>query len=100
MVQLFNYHGKCHLPIPSGKFAVGGCDVMTNRTLMRCFYPCSEDPKVIYQKNSSWFKWFPSLEYADGYLRFKFSRKIPFSDRILTWLTHDPYCPVAQVRGP
>ncbi len=97
MVQLGCYQGKTHLPLPSGKYAVGACDLLTNTSLMRCFYPCSADPESTYAKSSLWMKWFPSLEYAEGYMRFKFSRSIPFSGRLLTWMTHDPYCPVAKV---
>jgi hypothetical protein len=97
MVQLGSHQGKYHLPLPRGKYAVGSCDLMTDKTLMRCFYPCSDDPESTLTKSSIWMKWFPSLEYADGFIRFKFSKKIPFSGRILTWLTSDPFCPIAKV---
>ena len=90
--------GKRHLPFPSGKYSVGVTDVMVKSTnlLVRCYYPCSSDPEVGQTETSRWVKWYPSREYADGYAKFKFSKSIPLVDRMLQWLTHDPYIPVVE----
>jgi len=98
-IQLCSYNGKRHLPLPTGKYSVGACDLMTNETFMRLYYPHSDNPQSTFENSSLWLKWFPSLEYADGYLRFKFSRSIPLAARVLSWITGDPYCPIAKVHS-
>ena len=38
----------------------------------------------------------PSLEYAEGYLKFKLSTGVPLIGRFFRFLLHDPLCPTQQ----
>ncbi len=87
---------KRHLPFPTGRYIVGSSDLMTKNSsiFMRCFYPVAEGQDHANEKYSSlWPKWLPALEYSDGYLRFKMSRRVPLLPRVFRWLIHDPYVP-------
>ena len=89
-------NGQSHLPIPRGKHIVGATDLETeNGLLLRCYYPVaiSESSSDHFKSFSSWLPWLPSLEYADGYLRFKFSASIPLLPRVFRFLLCDPKCP-------
>ena len=43
--------------------------------------------------SNSWPHWLPSLEYADGYTRFKLSTGLPLIGRLFRFLLGDPLCP-------
>lgn len=92
--------GKRHLPLPRGRYVVGTTDLMTSTNLfMRCFYPTTTTTTTkasTEQQHDKWPKWLPSLEYADGYMRFKFSRGLPLVPNLFRWLVHDPCCPTVH----
>jgi len=90
-----NYNGSRHLPLPKGKYIVGTSDLMTKTVFMRCFYPTAKELTLsdYYENSDRWPSWLPSLEYADGYMRFKFSSGSSFAARLFRWLILDPKCP-------
>lgn len=89
-------NGKRHLPLPRGRYAVGTTDVMTkNNLFVRCFYPTKliESSQDHLDNSTNFPLWLPSLEYADGYLRFKLTSGMPLLARFFRFLLHDPVCP-------
>lgn len=95
---LQKWNGVYHLPFPKGRYLVGMTDLQTkDNLLVRCFYPTQkiQTQNDHYSNSNLWCKWLPSLEYADGYLRFKFSKGIPLMARFFRFLLGDPVCPIA-----
>ena len=90
--------GQRYLPLPKGPFLVGTSDIATgSNLLMRCFYPTkkvSNSSEDVLKHSDLWPYWLPSPEYADGYLKFKFSSGVTLLSRLFRWLIHNPKCPV------
>jgi len=89
-------NGHRHLPIAKGKYVVGTTDITTTGNLqMRCFYPTklSTSSNDYLEGSNSWPHWLPSLEYADGYTRFKLSTGLPLVGRLFRFLISNPLCP-------
>ena len=82
------HNGRHYLPFSAGKYMVGTTDLMTSDLLLRCYYPTKpmRNFNDYLDRFDKWSPWLPSLEYADGYMRFKFSNGIPFMARIFRWL--------------
>lgn len=92
------WNNLIHLPCPKGPYAVGITDLRTKENcLVRCYYPTKalQSSNDYYENSANWQKWLPSLNYADGYLRFKLSRGIPLLARFFRFLLGDPLCPTA-----
>ena len=117
-----SWNGRRHLPFAKGPFLVGTADLKTkSNLLMRCFYPVANSTEDIKKECKNWPLWLPEsgkpfsfshkrseftvfilsfLEYADGYLKFKFSNLPKFMGGIFSWLIHNPSCPtVHSLRG-
>lgn len=90
-----SHNGTRHLPLPKGKYVVGTSDLMTKSVFMRCFYPAAKELTMTDYVESfdRWPSWLPSLEYADGYMRFKFSSGSDVAAKLFRWLIRDPKCP-------
>ena len=91
-----SYNGRRYLPFSNGKYLVGTTDLMTSSNLfLRCYYPTmpSVSSNDYFNHFDKWTSWLPSLQYADGYMRFKFSHGIPLVPRLFRWLIHNPLCP-------
>eukprot|EP00093_Oithona_nana_P007396 07396.XXX_240811_242283_1 [CDS] Oithona nana genome sequencing. len=99
--SLPSWNGRRHLPFAKGPFLVGTADLKTkSNLLMRCFYPVANSEEDIKNESKNWPLWLPETEYADGYLKFKFSNLPKFLGGIFTWLIHNPRCPtVHNLRG-
>ena len=94
------FHGKPHLPFPSGQYSVGCSDCISKNdndeyVVFRIFYPSSKDTK---KYSEEWPKWLPNREYSEGYLRFKLGNtaRLPLMDRLFTWMVNDPFLPVVE----
>ena len=97
--------GVSHLPNPSGGHSVGFVDVFTpakngslSGLLFRLYYPTSVD-STSAETVPCWGHWFPLPQYADGYLRYKFSSLgplVPLLGRLFVWLTGNPSYPAAE----
>ena len=59
-----------------------------------CLFSCSSNDHL--EESASWPHWLPSLEYAEGYLKFKLSTGMPLIGRLFRCLLHDPLCPTRQ----
>ena len=59
-----------------------------------CLFSCSSNDHL--EESASWPHWLPSLEYAEGYLKFKLSTGMPLIGRLFRSLLHDPVCPTRQ----
>ena len=59
-----------------------------------CLFSCSSNDHL--EESASWPHWLPSLEYAEGYLKFKLSTGMPLIGRLFRCLLHDPVCPTRQ----
>lgn len=96
-----SWNGRRHLPFAKGPFLVGTADLKTkSNLLMRCFYPVANSTEDIKKECKNWPLWLPESEYADGYLKFKFSNLPKFLGGIFSWLIHNPSCPtVHSLRG-
>ena len=98
-----SFNGKHHLPINlEGKYLVGTTDLMTSsnssNVFLRCYYPVKSSTSATdcFEHADKWTPWLPSLQYADGYMRFKFSNGIPLVARLFRWLIHNPFCPIIK----
>ena len=94
--KLASFNGRAHVPLPRGGYVVGSTDGMTaSNLLVRFYYPVepASSPQDHTKHFDQWPPWIPALEVADGYLRFKMSRSVPFLARIFRWLIHDPLVP-------
>ncbi|XP_050429518.1 platelet-activating factor acetylhydrolase-like [Adelges cooleyi] len=70
---------KCHLPYPSGPFATGCIDLMTEYSpegcFARIFYPTDIPSEQINEYSDKWMPWMPNETYLRG---FASSLRIPF----------------------
>ena len=99
-------NGVNHLPKPSGPFSVGFVDIFTPPRngslpglLFRLYYPSSTPIAQVDENQTRWGRWFPLPQYANEYLRYKFSSlglMVPVLGRLFTWLSGNPLVPAAQ----
>ncbi|XP_054724513.1 platelet-activating factor acetylhydrolase 2, cytoplasmic-like [Uloborus diversus] len=68
-IKTLTHNGRRHLPLPSGPFSVGCCDIMTSYlkfgVFVRLFYPSKVQGVV--ERYLQWPEWIPHKEYVNGY---------------------------------
>lgn len=74
-----------YLPLNTGPYQVGCCDIITkfglDRLLFRLYYPTAADLKL---NDSTSTKWLSDPQYADGFCDFL---NIKFLSKVFNWLT-------------